>query len=424
MRMRRTERITDGLSRTFVSLRTRNYRLFFFGQLISNSGNWLTNVAITLLVLDRTGSGIAVGWLVACQYGPILFLSIWAGSLADRVSKRRLLYWTQSLEMAESVALAVLAFLPHSSLFAFYAVAAAGGCLLAADNPARRSFVREMVGDRDVSNAVALYSAMVNLSRVVGPALAGVLVTTLGFGWAFAIDAASYLVVLAALVAMRGAELRPAPRASRGRGQVSAGIRYIARTPELAVSFGMLLVIGLLAYNFNVTFPLLVEKGLGGSGLQYTLLYSSYSVGALLGTLVVARRSVITLRTIILSAGVFGVALTGLAFVPNVPVGYLVAALVGGTSISYMTATTTLGQLRAEPQLVGRVVAVQTVLQMGTTPVGGPLLGFIADIAGARLPIFIGGIAALATFAAGWIFGRRHLTENPLEAQREDPVGG
>jgi MFS family permease len=413
-------RFADGVSRTFVSLRTRNYRLFFFGQLVSNSGNWLTNVAITLLILDRTGSGIAVGWLVACQYGPILLFSIWAGSLADRVDKRKLLYWTQSLEMAESAALAVLAFLPHTPLFTFYIVAAAGGCLLAADNPARRSFVREMVGPKDVSNAVTLYSSMVNLSRIVGPAIAGVLVTTLGFGWAFAIDAASYLVVIAALVAMRGSELRRPPKAQKGMGQVSAGLRYIVHTPELALSFAMLLIIGLFSYNFNVTFPLLVEKGLDGNAQQYTLLYSSFSIGALIGTMFVARRSTITLRTIILSAGAFGVSLTALAFVPNVPVGYLVAAVVGGTSISYMTATTALGQLRADPQIVGRVVAVQTVLQLGTTPIGGPLLGFIADIAGARLPILIGGVAALVTFVFGYIAGRRRLNVNPVAAQRED----
>jgi MFS family permease len=416
------QRFADGFSRTFVSLRVRNFRLFFIGQLVSNSGNWLTNVAITLLVLDRTGSGTAVGWLVACQYGPILFFSIWAGSLADRVDKRKLLYWTQSLEMAESVALAVLAFLPHTPLAGFYIVAVAGGCLLAADNPARRSFVREMVGKDVVSNAVTLYSSMVNLSRIVGPAIAGVLVTTLGFGWAFAIDAASYSVVIVALIMMRGSELRPAPRAPKGRGQVSAGIRYIARTPELAVSFGMLLVIGLLSYNFTVTFPLFVEKALDGTALQYTLLYSSFSIGALVGTFFVARRSVITLRTIILSAGAFGVTLTALAFVPNVPIGYLVAALVGGTSISYMTATTAMAQLRADPQLVGRVVAVQTVLQLGTTPIGGPLLGFIADLAGARLPLLIGGVAALATFVFAFLMGRRRLTVDPTEAQEKDPV--
>jgi MFS family permease len=369
-------------------------------------------------VLDRTGSGTAVGWLAACQYGPILLFSVYAGSIADRVSKRKLLYWTQSLEMAESIALAVLAFLPHTPLPLFYIVAAAGGCLLAADNPARRSFVREMVSIEHVSNAVTLYSSMVNLSRIAGPAIAGVLVTTLGFGWCFTIDAASYLVVIAALVAMRASELRPALKAPKGRGQVRAGVRYIIHTPELAVSFGMLVVIGLLSYNFNVTFPLFVEQGLHGDASQYTLLYSFFSLGAVIGSFIVARRARVTLRTIVLSAGAFGVALLGLGFVPNVPVGYAVAAVVGGVSISYMTATTALAQLRADPQMVGRVVAVQTVLQIGTTPIGGPLLGWVADLAGGRLPIIIGGVAALATFAIAWFAGRGRLTADPIAEQQ------
>ncbi|RKR73507.1 MFS transporter [Frondihabitans australicus] len=413
-------RFASGFSRTFVSLGTRNYRLFFIGQLVSNSGNWLTNVALTLLVLDRTGSGTAVGWLVACQYGPILFFSIYAGSIADRVDKRKLLYVTQSLEMAESVLLAVFAFIPGTSLAVFYVIATLGGCLLAADNPARRSFVRELVPRSQVSNAVTLYSSMVNLSRIVGPAIAGLLVSTLGFGWAFAIDAASYSVVIVALIRMNGAEFFTSPRAVKAKGQVIAGVKYIWRTPELAVSFAMLLVIGLLSYNFNVTYPLLVEKGLHGSALQYTLLYSSFSIGALVGTLFVARRTTITLRTIILSAGAFGIALTALAFVPNIPVAYLVAAAVGAVSISYMTATTAMAQLRAEPSMAGRVIAVQTVLQIGTTPIGGPLLGWVADVAGARVPILIGGVAALATFAVAAATARRRMNADPLEEVARD----
>lgn len=413
---------SSGLSRTFASLGTRNFRLLFIGQLISNSGNWLTNVSITLLVLDRTGSGSAVGWLAACQYGPILLLSIYAGSIADRMSKRKLLYWTQSLEMAESIVLAVLAFLPHTPTLLFFVVAAVGGCLLAADSPARRSFVRETVSADKVQNAVTLYSSMVNLSRIIGPALAGLLVTTIGFGWCFTVDAASYLVVLSALVAMRGSELRPALTAPKGRGQVRAGIRYVARTPELAVSFGMLVVIGLLSYNFTVTFPLFVEKGLHGSAVQYTLLYSCFSLGAVIGSFIVARRSTVTLRTIVVSSGFFGLTLLALGVVPNVSIGYAVAAVLGGCSISYQTATTALGQLRAEPQMVGRVVATQTVLQLGTTPIGGPLLGWVADLAGGRLPIIIGGGAALATFVVAWFAGHGRLGAEPAEAA-EEPAG-
>jgi MFS family permease len=210
--------------RTFSALWVRNFRLFFFGQLISNSGNWLTMIALTLLVLHRTGSGVAVGLLAACQFGPMLLLSAWAGVIADRSNKRHLLYVTQSLEMAQSATLAVLAFLPDVPLPAFFAVAAAGGCMLAFDNPGRRSFVNEMVPAELVPNAVTLYSANVNLSRLFGPTLAAVLVATVGYGWSFTLDAVSYIAVLICLFLMHDDELRPAVRTPRGRGQ-SCGSR-------------------------------------------------------------------------------------------------------------------------------------------------------------------------------------------------------
>lgn len=397
------------LRRTFSSLRTRNFRLFFFGQLISNSGNWLTNVAITLLVLHRTGSGSAVGLLAVCQYGPMLVFSAWAGLVADRSNKRHLLYVTQSLEMAESFALALLAFLPRSPLPAFYAVALVGGCLLAFDNPARRSFVSEMVPPEQLTNAVSLYSAMVNLSRIAGPAIAGALIVSVGYGWCFAIDGASYLIVLYALVRMRPGELRRPVAVPRGRGQLRAGVRYIARVPELRVSFAMLLIVGVASYNFNVVFPLFVVKGLGGSDAAYTALYAIFSAGAVVGTLVIARRATVRLRRLIAACAVFGATMLALAAVPDMALAYPVAAAVGGTSVVYMTATTALGQLRADAQMVGRVVALQTVLQIGTTPVGGPVLGWVADVAGGRVPVIIGGVAALAASLLGAAIGRHHL---------------
>lgn len=251
--------------RTLSSLRSRNFRLFFIGQTISNTGNWLTLVALTLLVLSRTDRGIAIGVLSACQFGPILVLSPWAGVVVDQMSKRTLLLITQLLELAQSISLAVLAFLPHAPLLAFYLSAAFGGCCLAFDNPVRRTFVNEMVPPEDVPNAVTVYSAMVNISRVGGPALAGVLITTVGYGWAFTVDAVSYASVLVALALMRPAELHRAPPAPRGRGQLRAGVRYIATVPQLWVTFGMLAVIGMLSYNFNVTLPLFVKQSMNGS---------------------------------------------------------------------------------------------------------------------------------------------------------------
>lgn len=391
---------------TFVSLSVRNYRLFFVGQLISNSGNWLTMVAITLLVLHRTHSGVAVGLLSACMFGPMLFLSPFAGVVADRSDKRKLLYVTQTAEMSQSIALAVLAFVPSAPLWAFFVVAFFGGCMLAFDNPARRSFVSEMVPPRLVPNAVTLYSALVNLSRLVGPTLAAALIVAVGYGWCFAIDAASYVTVLVALVLMRPSELRDVARTPRGRGQVRAGLRYVLDEPVLRTTFLMLLIVGVFSYNFTVVMPLFVERGLHGSDAQFSLIYATFSAGAVVGTLAIARRSMVQLRTTIASAAALGVAMTLTTFVPNIALAFPAAALVGGASVAYMTTTTALAQLESDEGMVGRVLALQTVLLIGTTPIGGPFLGLLADAAGGRAPMLLGGIGAVAAAAVGATLAR------------------
>jgi MFS family permease len=395
--------------RTFQSLRHRNFRLFFFGQLISNSGNWLTTVAVVLLILHRTDSGLAVGTITACQFGPILLLSAWAGLIADRSDKRRLLFVTQTLEMVESFTLAVLAFLPHAPTAAFYVTAAAGGCMLAFDNPVRRSFVTEMVGTEDVPNAVTLYSALVNASRIVGPALAGLLVVSVGFGWSFTVDALSYGFVLLALWMMRPEELHRAPVTPRGRGQVREAIRYVATVPELWISFVMLAVVGTISYNFSVIFPLFIEKGLGGGDAAYTAVYSTFGVGALVAAIVVARRSYAEFRRVVAGSAYFGVAIVLFAAVPSVALAVPTVFLVGVTSIMYMTATTAIIQVRADPRMHGRVLALQTVLLIGTTPVGGPTLGAVADVLGTRSIVIIAAVAALLAAGFGAVAGRRQL---------------
>jgi MFS family permease len=398
---------TSWMHRTFAALRVRNFRLFFVGQLISNSGNWLTMLALTLLVLHRTGSGVAVGLLAACQFGPMLVLSAWAGVIADRVDKRHLLYLTQSLEMTQSAVLAVLAFLPDVPLPIFFAVAMTGGCLLAFDNPARRSFVNEMVPRDLVPNAVTLYSANVNLSRLVGPTLAAVLIATVGYGWSFTLDAVSYVAVLVALWLMRPSELRRATRTPRGRGQIRAGLHYILGVPDLWISFLLIAVIGSLSYNFTVVLPLLVERALHGTDTQFALVYAMFSAGAVVGTLVIARRTAVTLRTVIGSAFALGASMLALAAAPDVAWVFPAAALVGGTSVAYMTATTAQVQLRADDQMIGRVLALQTVLLIGTTPIGGPILGLLADAAGGRVPVVVGAVGALLAGAVGFTLRRR-----------------
>jgi len=401
------------LQRTLSSLRWRNFRLFFIGQTISQTGNWLTNIALTLLILHRTGSGVALGLLVACQYGPILLLSAWAGVIVDRTSKRNLLYVTQALEMCESLALAALAFMHNAPLGAFYVIAVAGGVLLALDNPVRRSFVNEMVPTGEIPNAVTLYSAMNSMARIAGPAIAGLLIVTVGYGWCFTADAMSYAAVLTALAMMRSAELHRLPVTPRGGGQVRAGLKYIFGVPDLWITFVMLLLIGILSYNFAVVFPLFVEKGLHGGNGTYTLVYSAFSAGGLVGALLVARRSTVTIRTVAVAAAGLGAAMLVLSAVPSIALAFLVATLVGAASVAYMTATTSIAQLRTEPHMIGRVLALQTVLLVGTAPIGGPILGAIADAVGVRAPVLIGGVAALAAAAFGVLAARR------VDARRE-----
>jgi MFS family permease len=401
------------LGKTFLSLRNRNYRLFFIGQTISNTGNWLTNVALTLLVLNLTGSGFAVGILAACQYGPILFLSAWAGAIADRSDKRRMLLVTQSLEMAQSIGLAIFAFMPHPPLDALYAIAALGGLVLAFDNPLRRSFVSEMVRSEDVPNAVVLYSTTVNVSRIFGPALAGLLVVTVGFGWCFALDAASYVAVLTCLFMMRQAELhRRAPR-PRSKGEVREGFRYVLSIPSLWISFAMLAAIGTLSYNFNVTLPLFVTGALHGSDVVFTILYSVFSFGAVVCALVVAHRGFVQLRHIIFGAAALGITMLLLSIAPSVAIAAPIVFLMGMASILYINTTTSIVQVATKPEMQGRVLALQMILVAGTTPIGGPFLGWLSDVLGARSPLILGGVVCLLTAFFGYFAARRYVDNMP-----------
>ena len=398
-------------ARTFSSLRNRNFRLYYFGQLISNTGNWLTMVALTLLMLKLTHSGVMVGLLTACQFGPMLILTPPAGAIADRVDKRRMLFLTQGLEMLQSAGLAVLAFQPQPSVPAIFTLALAGGILLAFDNPARRSFISEMVPAEDIPNAVVLHSSLINLSRMFGPALAGLLVITVGYGWCFTIDALSYLAVLYGLYLMRPAELIPGLRRPRKRGEVREGMRYVLSHPKLWISFVMLALIGTLAYNFSVTFPLFVTRTLHSTESVFTLMYSTFALGAVVCALLVAHRGLVRMRHIVYGAAALGLTMLTLASVSRVPLAIPLAFCVGAASILYMTATTAIIQVEARRDMHGRVLALQMVFVGGTSVIGGPLVGWLADAVSARAPIILGGVVCLLAALFGYLATRRHASE-------------
>ena len=394
-------------SETFKSLHVRNFRLFFMGQGISQIGNWLTLIAQTLLVLQLTDSGVALGALAAAQFGPVLIFGAFAGLVADRSDKRKLLITVQTFAMVQSLALAALAFQDHPPVWAIYVIAFFGGVATAFDNPARRSFVVEMVPEEQITNAVSLNSALMTGSRIIGPALGGILVVTVGFGWAFLLDGISYIAVIVSLRMIDPSKVRPAPVTPRGRGQVRAGLAYAWRIDELRVPLIMMAVIGTLAFNFQTVLPLFAVRDLDGQDLTFSLLMSVVSVGSLLGALRSARRTNMSVRTVSLSAAGFGAAMLALAIAPNQPVAFAVGAVMGFTSILFMTASTAIVQLRADPMMRGRVLALQAIVFLGSTPIGGPIVGTLSERLGARYGLALGAIATLGAAAYGLLTVRR-----------------
>lgn len=403
--MSAARRFTAG---TFRSLHVRNFRLFFVGQGISQVGNWLALVAQSLLVLQLTNSGVALGLLAAAQFGPVLILGPWAGLIADRSDKRQLLITVQAVAMVQSFALAALAFMGDPPVAAIYAVALIGGVTMAFDNPARRSLVVEMVPEDEIPNAVGLNSALMTSSRVIGPALAGLLISTVGFGWAFFVDGVSYIAVLVALTMMRSDEIRRAPVTERAKGQVRDGLRYVHATHELWVPLVMMAVVGTLSFNFQVVFPLFVTRDLGASSTTFTLLFSVVSFGALIGALVSARRTEVGVRDVALSAVAFGVALAVIAVAPSAPWAFVVGIAVGLASITFLTTSTAIVQLRSDPTMRGRVLALQAMVFLGSTPIGGPIVGLIAEEFGARWSIAVGAVAGIGAGLWGLSSVRRH----------------
>lgn len=409
------------MSATFRSLRVRNFRLFFAGQLVSQVGNWMTLVAQTLLVLRLTDDGVAVGALAACQFLPVLVLGPWSGLLADRTDKRRLLMLVQAYAMAQSFALAALTLSDSPPLLAVYALALAGGCATALDQPARRAFVVEMVPDDHVQNAVSLNSALMTGARVVGPALAGLIVSTLGFAWCFAIDGASYLAVLAALWRMDARQLRPPPPAERGRGQIRAGLRYVRSVPDLWIPLMMMTLVGTLGFNFSVVVPLFVRRSLGGDDTTFTLLFSVISLGSLAGALVAARRTTVTRRHVAAASAAFGTTMLLLAAAPSLLLAFPLGFAVGVGSVTFLTTATTMFQLRADATMRGRVLALQGMVFLGSTPVGGPLLGAVCDALSPRAGLALGGAAGLVAAAVGAV-STRVRRERPPAAGDLQPV--
>jgi MFS family permease len=374
------------------SLLVRNYRLYFFGQLISVAGTWMQTVAQSFLVLDLTHSGTQLGLTLAARFLPIFLFGPLGGLLADRTDKQRVLYVTQTLSGLLAAAFAVLVATHSARLWIVYLLAVALGFVNVFDNPARQSFISEMVPAQDLPNAVTLNSVSLNMARIFGAALGGVIAAALGLALCFACNAVSFGAVLVSLAAMRKSELYPAARVARQRRQVREGLRYVGSAPELLIPLVVIAVIGTLAWEFQVSLPLMASKVFHGGAASYGLMTSVMGGGAVVGGLISATRSRPRTRALCLAAIGWGIAILAAASAPTMPLELAAMVFVGYGSITFNSLAKTTLQLAATPSMRGRVMALWVLAWQGSTPIGGPIVGWVGQVAGARWSLVIGGV--------------------------------
>ncbi len=405
-------RALNQLRRTFSALSVPNFRRYFIGQSISLVGTWMQSVAQSWLVYSLTGSATDLGLVVAVQTLPVLVLGPYAGVIADRTDKRRLMVYLQALMGVQALVLGVLALANAITFWELCVLALALGLNNTFENPARQAFVLEMVGAGNVRNAVSLNSTMVNAARAVGPAVAGLLIAVAGAGACFLLNAASFVAVVYSLTSMDLGALEPSPPATRAKGQMREGLRYVRHEPRIGVPLLMMALVGTIAYEFQVSLPVLAGSTFHGGPETYGFLTAAMGAGAVLGGLFTATRGRTGLRPLTIGAAVFGAAILLAAVSPVLAAEYVALGLVGWGSVSFLATGNSTLQLVAEPSMRGRVMALWAVAFLGSTPVGGPLIGWVIAVAGARMGLGAGAAAcgvaaAIGLGAARRIAGRR-----------------
>jgi MFS family permease len=392
---------------TFASLANPNYRRYTSGQAVSLLGTWMQTVAQSWLVLQLSGSGTDLGLVVALQTLPVLLLGPYAGVVADRVDKRRLMIVLQSMMGLLALLLGVLTLTHEVTLWQVYVLAVALGLNNCFENPARQSFVLEMVGPNDLRNAVSLNSVMVNAARAVGPAIAGVVIALGGLGICFLLNAVSFVAVVLSLMRLDVSALNPSPPMVRGRGQLREGISYVRRTPALLIPLVMMGLVGCLAYEFQVVLPIVAKQTFHGGAQAYGFMTAAMGVGAVFGGLYVAARGSTGIISLVRSAAVFGVLLVGAALAPNLATELVALALVGAVSVGFLSKGNSTLQLSADPSMRGRVMALWAVAFLGSTPIGGPIAGAVSERFGGRSGLFLGAASCFAAALLGLLIARR-----------------
>ncbi|MFC7404652.1 MFS transporter [Georgenia alba] len=401
------------MSRTFYSLRYFNYRLWFVGALVANIGTWMQRVAQDWLVLTQLtdDSGFAVGVVTGLQFLPILLLSPYAGLLADRLPRRKLLVFTQGGMGILAAGLGALVLSDRAELWHVYVFALLLGVFSALDAPVRQTFVAELVPTKDMPNAVGLNSTSFNAARLVGPGLAGLLMAAVGPGWVFIINAVTFAATIAALMLMRSSELQAMPHTSRGRGQVRAGVAYVRRRSDIVVILVVVGVVGAFGLNFQMTSAVMAREAFGLGAGEYGVLGSILAVGSLAGALMAARRREPRVRIVVAAALAFGAAMILQSVMPVYELYALLCIPVGFFSLTMLTAANTTVQMSTEPAMRGRVMALYMMVVMGTTPIGAPIIGWIAEAFSARWAVAAGGLASvvIAVIAAVWVKRTWHI---------------
>ncbi|WP_246284837.1 MFS transporter [Gordonia asplenii] len=410
-------------SRMFASLAVPNYRTYFTGAVISNVGTWIQRVAQDWLVLQLSGgSAVAVGITTALQFLPALLLSPVGGLLADRMDKRLLLAITQTWMACSALALGLLTVLGAAQTWHVYVIALIFGIGSAVDVPARQSFVTEVAGREHLTNAIGLNSTSFNVARLIGPGLAGLIIAAWGSGWAILTNALSYVAMLIALALLDTSKLDRSTPAPRAKGQVREGFRYVAQRPELLIALGVGFAVGTFALNFQLTNAVMVQHEFHLGPESYGVLGSVMGIGSLAGALLAARRqSAPGLRFVVGTSVIFGLILAVSGLTPTYATYALSLPLVGLAGLLTMTATNMFVQTNADDHVRGRVMALYTMVLMGGTPVGSPLMGWLAEEFGPRAPLIGGavlqlGTIALVVVAVGWHARRRGLGE-PLDGE-------
>lgn len=408
----------DRLHQTFRSLDLYNYRIYWFGQLISISGTWMQSTAQAWLVLKLTNSPTALGTVTLLQFLPITLLTLFGGVLADRVPKRTLVFCTQSVGALQALLLGVLVVTNLVQLWQIYLLALLLGIVNAVDNPTRQAFVAELVGREQLQNAVALNSMLFNAARVVGPAIAGVLITTVGIGQAFLVNAVSFLPVLFSLLLLRPAEFHAIPRPVRGNvfRQVGEGIRYALNTADVLLTLIMVGILGTFGYNFTTVLPLLAKYALHAGALGLGLLTSALGLGSVVAALGVASARRTSQTVIMISSAAFAVVLilVGLSTWLPLTLGLLVA--LGVASITFSSSANTRLQMAAPAELRGRVMSLYFLLFAGTTPIGGMLVGVLAEYAGVQAAVVALGTVCLLGVGGAMLYARHLAAEKALTA--------